>query len=75
MRIGRAFFSLSLAFFYAHVFCHSKPQNNFLAFGKRFLSGRQTYHTFVHQKGNSFSRHPFFMYLKLELKLAKRSCL
>jgi len=37
MRIFRAFFSLSLAFFYAHVFCHSKPQNNFLAFGKRFL--------------------------------------
>ena len=29
MRICRAFFSLSLAFFYAHVFCYSKPQNNF----------------------------------------------
>ena len=37
MRICRAFFSLSLAFFYAHVLCYSKPQNNFLAFGERFL--------------------------------------
>ena len=43
--------------------------------GSASCTGRQTYHTFVHHNGNSFSRRPFFMYLKLELKLAKRSCL
>ena len=73
MRICRAFFSLSLAFFYAHVFCYSKPQNNFLAFGKRFLYWQTNMILSYTKMGTALVATLFSCTLKLELKLAKRS--